>query len=126
MKKIFALAMVVVMALALCACGEKGGTPANSGGNSFEGEWESTKIEYEGETITGEAAAGFVFVIAADGTGNCTINGDDAGEITWVSNGNSITITDDVGDVVTGELKGEKLVFNNFAGQGIDVEFSRK
>ena len=64
MKKIFALAMVVVMALALCACGEKGGTPANLGGNSFEGEWESTKIEYEGESITGEAAAGFVFVIA--------------------------------------------------------------
>lgn len=123
MKKILALLMVAVMAFAFCACDKKGGT--NSASVSVVGEWESEKISYNGETLTGEDAAGFVFEFKADGTGECFIYGESAGAITWVQTGNSIKVTDEINDSVEGKLQGGKLVFDNFFDQGIDVTFAK-
>lgn len=126
MKKIFALAMVVVLAFTLCACYEKSGTPASPADISFEGSWEAVKIESMGKTVTGEAAGGMVFNIKADGTGSLEVKGEDGGSFTWTSSGDTITITDEAQAVVEGKLIGNELVFENFAGQNMNITFARK
>lgn len=129
MKKIFALAMVVIMAFALCACGEKGGTPSSPAGpaeNPFVGTWESTEVEYMGETLTGEDAAGFVFIIEEDGTGKCIIDGENEGALEWSSTGSSISISVEEVMEFKGSIEGGKLVFTEFMGESMKVVFSKK
>ena len=62
MKRVFSLALLLLLVLSLCACGGNSGTPANPDGkDAYVGTWTHEKTEAEPYTMT--------LVIKADGTG---------------------------------------------------------
>lgn len=102
MKKLMAILMVCVMALALCACG----------GSKYVGDWETSLMGMEMELS-----------IEKGGKGSMSVMGEKE-DITWEEK-NGKLILDSDGEEVEAEIDDGELVFKDFQGTGIDLTFEK-
>ena len=119
MKKFISITVIAIMvlsALALSACGGGGSSSSEDlAGSKYVGTWKNVSISV-GET-SGELDSEFTLVLNEDGTGQLISDGE-GGDFTWeltsdgfkTSGDMKLTFKDD-GDNITTKLLGADLVF---------------